>query len=444
MLQKKTIFVLVALALSLVVFVTGCLFWLTQLGQPVHGQGVSFSAPVSEREEAVSVFSSQWETSSAVSEAEQVEPVSQEESRVSQVDQPEVTVVATPETPVVVQEENTVTQTFTEEQLNHETSADNTGTAIQPQPPVSSAPASSAPAASSGASTPSQTVTQPESPKPQRSALDEAIGMPEYTPSGIMLYVTWKGTQYYADAVTVLSGITQAEIVGGVAGAPDSRYAEAYKAQAVAAHSYVAYYNNQGTAPTVYLQVPHAQTVRYVEQVAGQMVYSGGSPIMAVYSASAGGHTVGSQYVWGGTVSYLTGVESKYDEDNSTVSVTSAQFKQTLLAKNSSLDLSGDPSTWLKVVSTGDDGVVHRLQIGGAGGNVTVYGNTFRESWFNRIRSPKFTFSYDPASDTFTFSARGYGHCVGMSQVGAMGYARYEGWNYVQILTHYYTGTTVS
>ena len=244
--------------------------------------------------------------------------------------------------------------------------------------------------------------------------------------------------------MTVLSGITQAEIVGGVAGTPDSRYAEAYKAQAVAAHSYVAYYNNQGTAPTVYLQVPHSQTVRYVEQVAGQMVYSGGSPIMAVYSASAGGHTVGSQYVWGGTVSYLTGVESKYDEDNSTVSVTSAQLRETLLSKNSSLDLSGDPSTWLTVVSTGDDGVVHRLRIGGSGGNVTVYGNTFRESWFSRIRSPKFTISYDAASDTFTFSARGYGHCVGMSQVGAMGYARYEGWNYVQILTHYYTGTTVS
>ena len=74
---------------------------------------------------------------------------------------------------------------------------------------------------------------------------------------------------------------------------------------------------------------------------------------------------------------------------------------------------------------------------------MTVYGNTFRESWFSSIRSPKFTFSYDAASDTFTFSARGYGHCVGMSQVGAMGYARYEGWNYVQILTHYYTGVTI-
>ena len=249
-----------------------------------------------------------------------MEPVSQKEEPVSQAEEPEPEVVATPENPVVVQEDNTVTETFTEEQLNHETSADNTGTAIQPQPPVEFTPSSTPSAPSTG--------SQPEPSTPQRSALDEAIQMPDYTPSGIMLYVTWKGTQYYADAVTVLSGITQAEIVGGVAGAPDSRYAEAYKAQAVAAHSYVAYYNNQGTAPTVYLQVPHSQTVRYVEQVAGQMVYSGGSPIMAVYSASAGGHTVGSQYVWGGTVSYLTGVESKYDEDNSTVSVTSAQLRK--------------------------------------------------------------------------------------------------------------------
>lgn len=48
MLQKKTIFVLVALALSLTVFVTGCLFWVTQLSRPVSGQGVSFSDPARE------------------------------------------------------------------------------------------------------------------------------------------------------------------------------------------------------------------------------------------------------------------------------------------------------------------------------------------------------------------------------------------------------------
>lgn len=40
---------------------------------------------------------------------------------------------------------------------------------------------------------------------------------------------------------------------------------------------------------------------------------------------------------------------------------------------------------------------------------------------------------------TFFVSGRGWGHGVGMSQYGALGYAN-EGWTYDQILTHYYTG----
>ena len=36
----------------------------------------------------------------------------------------------------------------------------------------------------------------------------------------------------------------------------------------------------------------------------------------------------------------------------------------------------------------------------------------------------------------------GFGHGVGMSQYGAYGYAKH-GFNYDQILTHYYTGTTI-
>ncbi len=44
---------------------------------------------------------------------------------------------------------------------------------------------------------------------------------------------------------------------------------------------------------------------------------------------------------------------------------------------------------------------------------------------------------------TFTFSGAGWGHGVGMSQYGARGMAR-EGYTAEQIVTHYYTGTTVS
>ena len=43
---------------------------------------------------------------------------------------------------------------------------------------------------------------------------------------------------------------------------------------------------------------------------------------------------------------------------------------------------------------------------------------------------------------TFVVSGRGWGHGVGMSQYGALGYAQ-EGWTYDQILGHFYTGATL-
>src|SRR5215204_4257044 len=43
----------------------------------------------------------------------------------------------------------------------------------------------------------------------------------------------------------------------------------------------------------------------------------------------------------------------------------------------------------------------------------------------------------------FTIRGAGFGHGVGMSQYGAMGYASH-GWTYDRILAHYYTGTALS
>ena len=48
------------------------------------------------------------------------------------------------------------------------------------------------------------------------------------------------------------------------------------------------------------------------------------------------------------------------------------------------------------------------------------------------------------AADTqFTFTGRGYGHGIGLSQWGAQGYAK-RGWGYSKILTHYYRSTRVA
>jgi SpoIID/LytB domain protein len=50
--------------------------------------------------------------------------------------------------------------------------------------------------------------------------------------------------------------------------------------------------------------------------------------------------------------------------------------------------------------------------------------------------------SADAASSTLIIEGTGDGHGVGMSQDGAVGYAKH-GYNYQQILAHYYTGTTI-
>lgn len=46
------------------------------------------------------------------------------------------------------------------------------------------------------------------------------------------------------------------------------------------------------------------------------------------------------------------------------------------------------------------------------------------------------------SSDAYTFSGKGWGHGVGMSQEGAKGFAR-QGYNYEQILKHYFQGISV-
>jgi len=46
------------------------------------------------------------------------------------------------------------------------------------------------------------------------------------------------------------------------------------------------------------------------------------------------------------------------------------------------------------------------------------------------------------ASTVFTLTGHGWGHGIGMSQYGALGYAQH-GWSYTQILDHYFTGTHV-
>lgn len=60
---------------------------------------------------------------------------------------------------------------------------------------------------------------------------------------------------------------------------------------------------------------------------------------------------------------------------------------------------------------------------------------------FGAGQSPNMPDQLQP--NTFYFTSYGYGHGVGMSQNGANYYATYAGYDYLQIIQHYYPGTTV-
>lgn len=176
-----------------------------------------------------------------------------------------------------------------------------------------------------------------------------------------------------------------------------------------------------------------------VDAIHGQVLKSGGELIDATYFAISSGKTENSEDIWGGKRNYLVSVASPGDffagGYQTTVSVKPDQFKAAVLKAVPKANLSGDASSWIGEIKRTNAGSVTNIKIGGA----DVAGNSVR-TMFN-LRSANFTVSY--ANSGFTFLVKGYGHGVGMSQVGAE-YMAGQGCDYKQILSWYYPNTVLS
>jgi stage II sporulation protein D len=71
-------------------------------------------------------------------------------------------------------------------------------------------------------------------------------------------------------------------------------------------------------------------------------------------------------------------------------------------------------------------------------GSISITGAEFRDVL--GLNSSDFEANYN--GDTFTITTKGSGHGVGMSQYGANQLAL-EGYSYIDILKHYYTGVEI-
>ena len=317
-------------------------------------------------------------------------------------------------------------------------SSSNKGNSSKPNTPSSNGQNSTA-----NSQTPSE---ENNTPKPTRAPAPETPS----NPGEEVLTVTMNGSVVSGTATQILSQIVAIEMTS-------NWNREALKAQAVATHSWLEFQYAQGnSAPAVNgRSSPSQSVVNAVSQVANVVMQYNGSYVNAVYTASAAGYTNPASQVWGQNYAYLQTVESKYDYLASNYEKTytiSAEKMKEIIEQSVSVNLDlENAANWFSVADYTDGGYIRRLHIGDATTYVASNGNTRNITgyWFVNdimakggvyLRSHAMDISY--ADGNFTILTRGYGHGVGLSQWGAQLYASYEGWNYQQILSHYYSGVT--
>ena len=250
-------------------------------------------------------------------------------------------------------------------------------------------------------------------------------------------------------------------VLGAVAAEmPVSWPDEALKAQAVAAHTYALYCRDHSAAEngawltadparrqgcltepvlrsywgTAYEQ-NYARLAALVDEVLDEILYYENVPACASYFAISNGQTEASENVWGSALPYLISVDSSTDRsaDNYeyTVTFSAEQLQQALAGLGISADLAASEG-WFGPAALTSAGYTKTVTVCGQ----TVSGTTLRRAL--GLRSTCFTVQYQ--SGNFSFTTRGYGHGVGLSQWGTKAMAE-QGKSYADILAHYYPGT---
>lgn len=283
---------------------------------------------------------------------------------------------------------------------------------------------------------------------------------------------------------------------------PESFNLEALKAQAVASRTYVLsrmkdenLFDVTSTPDTqAYLGMDKEteKTNRAVDETKGEVLTYDGKIITAVYHSTSGGFTENNENVWNSPpVPYLRGVDSPYEERSPHFSWTKyiTNYRVQIVIKRyieeNNLPYIGEV-VGFRVLKKGVSPRVVLIEVIGRFGNLTLRGTTFshlfglKSTWFTfkfkRYKTPfvhsflsmvertpffkgtmnrivGFFAQYEEKTfrtegvpprrwDLVEFNGKGWGHGVGMSQWGAEGFAE-NGWNYKDILSHFYQGTEI-
>ncbi len=171
-----------------------------------------------------------------------------------------------------------------------------------------------------------------------------------------------------------------------------------------------------------------------------QVITYNGDIIRAYFHASSPSRTEDISQIWGGeSIPYLISVENNEAEDypNRTSTVT-LSFNEIASILNNAKILRG-------LVNANDISSISICEntTSGRVKNVLINNQKLSAEKMRTLFGLKSTnFTIQVCDNNVIFNVVGYGHGVGMSQVGADYYAKL-GMNYIDIIKHYYTGVEV-
>ena len=187
----------------------------------------------------------------------------------------------------------------------------------------------------------------------------------------------------YYDTEELIARMVYMEIYGIVDGDP-AAHKEALKAQAVALFTLLMYHDFSTQNPyeigvasgKSYESLP-ADLKEAVHEVMGEYLALASDPekkpISALFFATAALRTASAKDVWGYDYSYLQAVNTPFDADgrlfSNTFPISAEQMRSLIMAYDSSIRLSDDPSQWIRIISHSASidesrGYVTKVQVG--------------------------------------------------------------------------------
>lgn len=287
---------------------------------------------------------------------------------------------------------------------------------------------------------------------PHSLAHDNTTGAPVFACNGKL----YRGSLWLKTGNNGLSAINIVELEDYLLSVvpsemPSSWPDEALKAQAIAARSYamanIGKHAKDGydVQSTVYDQVYSGvgseteTTNKAVAETEGMVLKHKGQVISAFFHSTSGGATEQAENVWGKSLPFVKSVPD-YDDLSPHFSW-QRQFKVAelgaALARNTLTDVGKLLS--LTVVSRSSTQRLLSIELCGTRSTQLINGETLRHP----LHLPSTIFNVTCDNGSYTFSGRGFGHGVGLSQWGAKALAEF-GYNAAQILAYYYKDVSLT